>query len=171
VPESRLGKRPILTQLSEGSRDACCEPRPLWVRRHRAIVVDAAADAIAFYKRALSAVELFRRAASDGTIVHAEIRIGTSVIMVGDAGGPFRAPRSLGGSTVGLHLYVDDVDALFAQAIDAGATAVQDVQDVFYGDRAGMVQDPYGHIWVLLTHQEDLSTEEIERRAAAALGQ
>ena len=135
------------------------------------IMIDGAAEAIDFYQRALSAVELFRLTGPDGTIVHAEIRIGCSVIMVGDAASPFRSPRSLGGSTVGLHVYVDDVDARFARAIDAGATAVQSVQDMFYGDRVGMLKDPYGHIWVLLTHQEDLSPEEIKQRSTTILKQ
>jgi PhnB protein len=83
---------------------------------------------------------------------------------------PFREPRSLGGSSVGLHLYCEDVDALFAQALAAGAREVKPVADQFYGDRSGTLEDPFGHLWFLATHKEDLTPEEIERRARALFG-
>ncbi len=85
--------------------------------------------------------------------------------------GSFRDPRSLGGSSVGLAVYVEDVDALFAQAVDAGAKAVKSVQDQFYGDRSGTLEDPFGHVWTLATHQEDLTTEEIHSCAEALFKQ
>jgi len=85
--------------------------------------------------------------------------------------GPARDPQSLGGSSVGLHLYVEDVDALFAQAVAAGAKVIKPVQDQFYGDRNGTLQDPFGHIWFLSTHKEDLTPEEINRRAEVLFGQ
>src|SRR5688572_5566328 len=107
--------------------------------------IQGAADAIEFYKRAFNATEMFRLVAPGGTIVHAEIRIGDSPIMLADPceTGSFRSPQSLGGSSIGLHVYVEDVDALFAQAIDAGAKSVRPVQDQFYGDRTGTLEDPF----------------------------
>lgn len=133
------------------------------------VMVNGAAAAIEFYEKALGAIELFRVAKSDGQIVHAEITVGRSVIMVGDVEDPFHAPLPSGGTTVGLHVYVDDVNACFAQAVDAGAKVIQAVQDMFYGDRVCMLEDPYGHIWVLLTHTEDLGPEEIKRGGEALL--
>jgi PhnB protein len=111
-----------------------------------------------------------RMPAPEGRIGHAEIEIGGSCIMLADEfpGMHFRSPQSIGGSPVTLHLYVQDVDATVKRAVDAGAKVVQPVQDQFYGDRSGTVTDPYGHVWHVSTHKEDLSMEEIERRAAAA---
>ena len=135
--------------------------------------IKGAAQAIEFYKRAFSATELFRLVAPSGEIGHAEIKIGNSPIMLADPceEGPFRNPQSLGGSSVGLHVYVEDVDALFVQAVDAGAKAVRPVQDQFYGDRTGTLEDPFGHVWFLATHKEDLTPEEINRRAEALFKQ
>ena len=135
--------------------------------------IKGAAQAIEFYKRAFSATELFRLVAPSGEIGHAEIKIGDSPIMLADPceEGAFRNPQSLGGSSVGLHVYVEDVDALFVQAVDAGAKAVKPVQDQFYGDRTGTLEDPFGHVWFLATHKEDLAPEEINRRAEALFKQ
>ena len=135
--------------------------------------IKGAAQAIEFYKRAFSATELFRLVAPSGEIGHAEIKIGDSPIMLADpcAEGPFRNPQSLGGSSVGLHVYVEDVDTLFVQAVDAGAKAVRPLQDQFYGDRTGTLEDPFGHVWFLATHKEDLTPEEINRRAEALFKQ
>jgi PhnB protein len=131
--------------------------------------IKGAADAIEFYKRAFNATELFRLVAPSGEIGHAEIKIGDSPIMLADPceEGAFRNPQSLGGSSVGLHVYVEDVDALFVQAVDAGAKTVRPVQDQFYGDRTGTLEDPFGHVWFLATHKEELTPEEINRRAEA----
>lgn len=131
------------------------------------IMLDDASMAIEFYQRALSATELFRIAGPDGRILHAEISVGGAVVMVGDAEPPFAAPTASGSTTVGLHVYLDDVDTALARAEQTGATILQPAQDMFYGDRAGMLQDPFGHIWVLLTHQEDLEPAEIKRRGEA----
>lgn len=133
------------------------------------IMLDDAAAAIEFYQQALSATELFRIAHADGRILHAEISIGGAVVMVGDAQAPFVAPTASGSTTVGLHVYLDDVDTALAHAEQAGATILQPAQDMFYGDRAGMLQDPFGHIWVLLTHQQYLDPAEIKRRGEALL--
>ena len=133
------------------------------------VMVDGAAKAITFYETAFAATELFRVAQPDGRIVHAEIRIGASVVMVGDADPPFRSPSAAGGSTVGLHVYVEDVDTQVAHAVDAGATLLQPAQDMFYGDRVAMIEDPFGHIWVLLTHQQDLTPQQIQQRGETLL--
>src|SRR5699024_3825882 len=102
-------------------------------------MINGAAEAIEFYKKAFDALEIFRLASPDGRIIHAEIQIGESVLMVGDADPPFQDPKTVGGTTVGLHVYVDDVDAMSAQAIRAGASEVQPAQDMFYGARQSMV--------------------------------
>jgi len=135
--------------------------------------IKGAAKAIEFYKRAFSATELFRLVAPNGEIGHAEIKIGDSPIMLADPceEGAFRNPQSLGGSSVGLHVYVEDVDALFVQAVDAGAKALRPVQNQFYGDRTGTLEDPFGHVWFLATHKEELTPEEINRRAEALFKQ
>jgi PhnB protein len=129
--------------------------------------IKGAADALEFYKQAFNAVELFRLPTPNGEVGHAEIMIGDSHVMMADqcAESPIHNPPKLGGSTVGLHVYVEDVDALFAQAIKAGATEVTAVEDKFYGDRLGTLRDPFGHIWFLSTHKEELTPEEINKRA------
>ena len=133
------------------------------------LMIQGASEAIEFYKQAFGATEVFRLAQPNGKIGHAEIRIGDSSIMLADPceEGAFRNPRSLGGSSVGMHVYVEDVDAQFAQALRAGAKAVKPVQDQFYGDRTGTLEDPFGHIWFLAAHKEDIAPDEINRRAEA----
>ncbi|MFI2763512.1 VOC family protein [Streptomyces echinatus] len=129
------------------------------------IMVDGAANAIDFYTRAFGAEELFRLGGPDGRIVHAEVRIHGSVLMLGDAEGPlFGAPTALGGTTVGLHVFVDDVDALVRRATAAGAELLQPPADQFHGHRTAMVRDPHGHVWVFLTHLEDITPDELDRR-------
>ncbi len=113
------------------------------------------------------ATEIFRLPMPSGEIGHADIIIGNSHIMLADQCGesPIPSPQALGGSSVGLHVYVEDVDALFAQAINAGAKEVKPVEDQFYGDRTGTLEDPFGHIWFLATHKEDLTPDDINKRA------
>ena len=134
------------------------------------VMVDGASVAIEFYTQAFGAEELFRIADPDGRIMHAEVSVSDSVIMVGDAEGVFKAPGEVGGSTVGMHVFVEDVDALCAQAVDAGAELLQPPIDMFYGARTIMLKDPFGHVWVFLTQKEDLPPEEIARRGAELLG-
>jgi PhnB protein len=133
------------------------------------LIVDGAGQAIDFYKRAFNARELLRVAAPGNRVGHAEIRIGDSVIMLADEHPEIhaRGPQHYGGSPVSILLYVDDVDALFKQAIAAGGTETRPVADQFYGDRSGSLKDPFGHSWHLSTHKEDVSTEELNRRMAA----
>jgi PhnB protein len=128
------------------------------------MLADAPA-AIDFYKTAFGAEEIFRIADPSGTIIHSEVRIGQSIVMLGDVDERFREPQSAGGTTVGIHIYVDDVDLMFARALRAGATVLQEPQDMFYGDRMTMLQDPFGHIWVFLQPLEQLEPVEIVERA------
>jgi PhnB protein len=136
------------------------------------LIVRGGADAIEFYKKAFGAVELFRMPAPDGKIGHAEIKVGDSPIMLADEYPDlgYNGPQSTGGSPVSLMIYVDDVDTVFNQAVDAGATVKEALADKFYGDRMGTVIDPFGHRWHLATHKEDVSPEEMQRRAKAAHG-
>jgi PhnB protein len=135
------------------------------------LIVKGAAEAIDFYKRAFGATELLRMADPQGRIAHAEVRIGDSVIMLADEHPAMghRGPRSLGGSSVSILLYLADVDAVFERAVRAGAKAQRPVADQFYGDRAGTLEDPFGHVWTVATHIEDVSPEELQRRAAKAM--
>ena len=128
------------------------------------LIVRGAAKAIDFYQRAFGAVELFRLDSPDGTLGHAEIRIGNSPIMLADGMGGYPDPLTLGGSSVSFMLYVPDVDAAFARAIAAGAMVKRPVADQFYGDRTGTLADPFGHVWSLATHVEDVSPQEMDRR-------
>jgi PhnB protein len=134
------------------------------------LIVNGAAKALEFYKKAFGAAEMLRMPQSDGRIGHAEIRIGDSVIMLADEFPErgARSPETLGGSPVTLLLYVKDVDAQVRQAIAVGATLVRPVEDQFYGDRTGGIRDPFGHQWYLATHKEDIPTEELQQRAATA---
>jgi PhnB protein len=133
------------------------------------LIVRGGSDAIQFYTKAFGAVELFRFPAPGGKIGHAEIKIGDSPIMLADEYPEmgYNGPQSIGGSPVSLMIYVDDVDTVFNRAVDSGATVKEAVQDKFYGDRAGTVVDPFGHVWHLATHKEDISIDEMERRAKA----
>jgi PhnB protein len=129
------------------------------------IYVDGASRAMDFYARAFGAVELFRIARPNGSILHAEITICGSVIMIGDPDGTLYAePRQLGHCTAGLHVFSDDNAILFWRAVDAGAEPIQHPNEMFYGASSASVRDPFGHVWVLLTWKEDLSPSEMERR-------
>jgi len=134
------------------------------------LIIKGAADAIEFYKKAFGATELFRFPAPDGKIGHAEIKIGDSPIMLADefAEMGYKGPQALGGSPVSLMIYLEDVDSVFNRAVEAGATVKEAVQDKFYGDRTGTLTDPFGHVWHVSTHKEDVSMEEMEARAKQA---
>jgi PhnB protein len=135
------------------------------------LIIKGAAEAIEFYQQAFGATELLRFAMPDGHIGHAEIQIGDSRIMLADEypGMGYKSPQTLGGSGVSVMLYVEDVDAVFNQAVSAGAKSKEAVQDKFYGDRSGTLEDPFGHVWHVATHKEDMSLEEMHRRATAAV--
>jgi PhnB protein len=136
------------------------------------LIVKGAARAIDYYKKAFGATERMRMDMGD-KIGHAELDIGDSVIMLADEFPDMgiRGPETLGGSPVSILIYVPDVDATFKQAIAAGAKEDRPVEDKFYGDRMGCIIDPFGHRWTLGTHKEDVSQEEMERRAKAQFGQ
>ncbi|MGW5454932.1 MULTISPECIES: VOC family protein [Nocardia] len=132
------------------------------------IACAGAAEALAFYISVLGATERMRMPGPDGTIVHSELLIGDSVLMVGDPVPDigFVDPKSIGGSPVNLMVYVPDSDAVFAAALEAGASEITPMADQFYGDRTGSFEDPWGHRWTVATHIEDVSPEEMDRRMA-----
>jgi PhnB protein len=133
------------------------------------LVVEGAAEAIDFYTRVFGATEQMRMPAPGGRIGHAELKIGDSVVMLADAVPEMghKSPRTLGGSPISLLLYVEDADATAAKAVENGARLVRPVEDQFYGDRMGGVEDPFGHHWYVATHVEDVSPEEMKRRMEA----
>jgi PhnB protein len=135
------------------------------------LAVDDAAEAIDYYKRAFGAKETVRMEAPGGKIGHAELEIGDSHVMLSD---PFpqastKPPKELGGTSASVFMYVEDVDAVVKQAVDAGATVTMEVADQFWGDRFGSITDPFGHSWSIATHVEDVSPEEMAERGKAAM--
>jgi PhnB protein len=133
--------------------------------------VAGAADAIDFYTKVLGAKERMRMDGPGGTIGHAEIEIGDSIIMLADENPDFgnKGPKTIGGTPVTLSVYVEDVDDTFERALKAGATSLRDVDNQFYGDRSGSFEDPFGHQWHVATHVEDVPPEEMGKRAAEAM--
>jgi PhnB protein len=136
------------------------------------LCVDGAAAAIWFYGEVFGATERLRMDGPDGKLAHAELQLGDSVIMLSDEFPEHgaRSPKAFGGTPVTLSVYVEDVDATYERAIQAGAKGLRAVEDQFYGDRSGQFEDPFGHRWSIATHVEDVSPEEMEKRAAAAAG-
>ena len=131
--------------------------------------IKGAAHAIEFYKRAFGAREKLRMESGPGKVGHAELRIGDSIVMLADehAEIDFLGPQSRGGTSVTLHLYVKDCDAVFNRAVEGGAKVTKPLKDEFYGDRIGTVTDPYGHVWHIATHKEDLTSKQIRDRLMA----
>jgi PhnB protein len=133
------------------------------------LIVDGAGDAIDYYAKVFGATERMRMPGPDGKIGHAELELGDSVIMLADEfpGMGISGPKTLGGTPVNVHIYVDDVDRVFDTAIQSGSEVLQPIENKFYGDRAGQLRDPFGHVWSIGTHVEDVSEEEMATRAAA----
>jgi PhnB protein len=133
------------------------------------LIVDGAAAAIEFYASVLGATERMRMGGPGGKIGHAELEVGESIVMLADEHPEIDAlgPKSVGGSPVSMHVYVEDVDAVFQRAIDAGAKVTAELEDKFYGDRSGGFEDPFGHQWHVASHVEDVPPDEMEKRAAA----
>lgn len=132
------------------------------------LIIKGASRAIDFYKNVFGAKEIMRMPGPNSTIMHAELRIGDSVIMLADEQqGLHRSPEAFGGSPISLMLYVPDVDKTFKQALSAGAKEARAVEDQFYGDRSGNLVDPFGHVWTVSTHVEDVSEQEMKKRMAA----
>jgi PhnB protein len=137
------------------------------------LAVGNAAEAIDFYRRAFGAKERVRMPGPGDTVMHAELEIGDSHVMLSD---PFpqastTPPKELGGTSASVFMYVEDIDAVYRQAIDAGATSLMEPDDMFWGDRFGSVQDPFGHSWTIATHIEDLEPEEMQRRSEEFMAQ
>ena len=135
------------------------------------LIVDGAAAAIDFYSSVLGATERMRMPAPDGKVGHAELQLGDSLIMLADEFPDMdaRGPKAMGGTPVSLMVYVEDSDAVFDRAIEAGAKSLQPVEDKFYGDRSGRFEDPFGHRWDVATHVEDVPPDEMAKRAAEAM--
>jgi len=133
------------------------------------LAIKNAAAALEFYEQGFGAVETYKLIVPDGRVSHAQIRLGDSLIMLSDElpelGG--KAPEALGGSPVSIHLYVEDVDAFVKRAVAAGARELKPVANQFYGDRSGQLQDPFGHLWWVATHKEDVASDEMQRRVRA----
>jgi PhnB protein len=163
---------PIVEILKKSLSNMTAKVKPIPDGYHAVtayLIVSDAAKAIEFYKQAFNATEIARMARPDGKLMHADLQIGDSRIMIADECPEMamRSPQTLGGSPVALHLYVEDSDLVIQRAAAAGAKVIRPIQDQFYGDRAGMIADPFGHIWNIGTHKEDLTWEEIKQRAAA----
>jgi PhnB protein len=137
------------------------------------LAIKNAAKALEFYQTAFGATEIYKLMMPDGRLGHAEISLGDSIIMLSDEfpeyGG--KAPETLGGSPVSIHLYVEDVDAFFNRALAAGAKERKSVMDQFYGDRSGQLEDPFGHLWWVATHKEDVAPDEMQKRVEAMFGE
>jgi PhnB protein len=149
-------------------------PRPVPAGYHSItpyLIVKGANDAIEFYKKAFGAIELFRMGGPGGAVMHAEIKIGDSPVMMADEapGMGYRAPDSPGGTPGSILIYTPGVDAMFERAVGAGGVVRKPVQDQFYGDRSGTLVDPFGHVWTIATHIEDVAPEEMERRMQAMM--
>ncbi|MGH7557198.1 MAG: VOC family protein [Gemmatimonadota bacterium] len=136
------------------------------------LIVQDGRKAVDFYKKVFGATERMFMTDPDGNLAHAEIEISGSTIMLGEENPDWhnQSPASLGGTPVVIHVYVEDVDAVAKKAVDAGSEMLFPVEDQFYGDRSGRLKDPFGHMWMIATHKEDVSPEEIEERAAALFG-
>jgi PhnB protein len=137
------------------------------------LFIKGAAGAIDFYKKVFGAAEIMRMPGPNGRIMHAEIRIGDSIVMLSDEYPEIGAlsPQSIGGTASGLNVYIENVDAVVQKAVDAGAKLVRPVKDQFYGDRSGSLIDPFGHMWSVATHVEDVPPEEMKKRMANAMSQ
>ncbi len=137
------------------------------------LVIDGASDAIDFYRTVLGVTVRMRMDGPGGKVGHAELQLGDSFIMVADEFPDmgFRGPKSVGGTPVALHVYVEDVDTVFARALGAGAKQLRPVEDQFYGDRSGQFEDPFGHCWSVATHVEDVPEDELRKRAERAMSQ
>jgi PhnB protein len=137
------------------------------------LFVRGAASAIDFYKSVFRATEIIRMVGINGRIMHAELKIGDSIVMLADENPQtgVMSPQTIGGYSVGLHLYVENVDAVIQKAVESGAKSLRPIKDQFYGDRSGSLLDPFGHMWSVATHVEDVSPEEMRKRATAAMSQ
>jgi PhnB protein len=170
--EERTGDLEQESKNDRGAETMAVKPIPAGF--HSAtpyLMVKNAVSAIEFYKKVFGASEIMRMPDPSGNIAHAEIRIGDSVIMLADESPERgnRGPRTIGGTSVFIALYVDDVDAVARQAVACGANLLIPVADQFYGDRSGRLEDPFGHIWIVATHKEDVTPDEMQKRFQAMM--
>ena len=137
------------------------------------LYVRGAAGAIDFYKTVFGAAEVVRMAGPDGRMMHAELKIGDSIVMLADENPPrgIMSPQTIGGFSVGLHVYVENVDVVIKKGLESGAKLLHSIKNQFYGDRSGTLLDPFGHMWSVATHVEDVSPEEMRKRMTAAMSQ
>jgi len=137
------------------------------------LFIKGAANALDFYKKVFGATERVRMPGPNGRVMHAEVQIGDSIVMLADEHPEMgaRSPQSVGGASSSLHVYVQDVDSIAKKAVEAGAQLARPVQDQFYGDRSGTIIDPFGHMWSIATHIEDVAPEEMKKRMAKAVSQ
>ena len=137
------------------------------------LFVRSAASAIEFYKSIFAATEIMRMAGPNGKIMHAELKIGDSIVMLADENPQtgVMSPQTIGGFSVGLHVYIENVDAVIKKAVESGAKLLRPIKNQFYGDRSGSLLDPFGHMWSVATHVEDVSPEEMRKRMTAAMSQ
>jgi PhnB protein len=167
-------KKAVKTVAKKVAKKARAKVQPIPKGYHvvtPSITVRGAAEAIEFYKKAFGAKELSRMPGPDGKLMHAEIKIGDSIVMLSDefpAMGS-SSPLTVGGTSASLMIYTKDVDALFNQALAAGAKVTMPLSDMFWGDRYGQVADPFGHKWQLATRKENLTAREMAKRGAAAM--
>ena len=168
-PDFKARLRTSLTGAAPATRPATSYVPAGQFHVSACLVIRDAREAIEFYKEAFGATEVGRMADDEGRVMHAEIRIGDSPIQIAGEAPHWHnlSPQALRGSPVSMQLYVEDVDAAFARAVAAGATVLSPVQNYFYGDRAGRLLDPFGHRWLIGTHVEDVSPEEMQRRMNA----
>ncbi|CAN7217144.1 VOC family protein [Pseudoduganella sp. LjRoot289] len=137
------------------------------------LVCEGAADAIEFYKKAFNAVEMGRMPGPGGKVMHAQVKIGSSIVMLVDDFPEWGSigPKALKGSPVVIHMYVEDVDAVYKQAVDAGGTPKMPPADMFWGDRYGMVTDPFGHLWSIATHKRDMTPEQMQQEMQKSMSE
>jgi PhnB protein len=166
-----IADRPPMTIITQGGSAMAQSIPNDYPRITPYLIVDDADAAIAFYSSVLGASERMRMAGPGGRVGHAELDVGDSMIMLADEHPHMGAlgPRAVGGTPVTMHVYVEDVDDVFERALDAGAKALRQLEDKFYGDRSGQFEDPFGHHWNVASHVEDVPPEEMAKRAEAAI--
>ena len=167
-PAKKAAAKPAAKKATAATRPAVHAPPPMLMPH---IVVAGAVKAIDFYKKAFGAEEQIRLPGPDGKLIHAAVKIGSAIVMMVDENPQWgaKSPKTLGGTPITIHLAVDDVDSFVKRAVKAGATLIMPVADMFWGDRYGIVEDPFGHRWSIATHQRDMTKTEIMEAMKSAM--